>query len=177
MLHSIAVKENKAHFYTFPFMATLSTLFTPKRGFCHATSRTQQECAQESDEDLATRNVLSAMFQKAKSRAEALEQWAQEWYTKPRTSHAYRLALSKPPYGFSHPLWAVALKAKPPPLAQPSAQPYSSLLGTPLQQNTQGGSNRILSHLTSYASAALRDTPSPTSYLTVTSQLAQLVPP
>ena len=55
------------------------------------------------------------MFQKAKSLAKALEQWVKEWYSKPRTSLAYRLALSKPPDGYSHPLWAAALKAKPPP--------------------------------------------------------------
>lgn len=84
-------------------------------GFCHVTTRAQRECAQESEEDLAVRNVLSATFQKAKSRAEALEQWVQEWYKKPRASHAYRLALSKPPDGYSHPLWAAALKAEPPP--------------------------------------------------------------
>ena len=98
---------------------SISVEWTPAdtrlRGFCHAMARAQQECAQESDEDLAVRNVLSATFQKAKSRAEALEQWAREWFSKPRTSHAYRLALSKPPDGFSHPLWAAALKAKLPP--------------------------------------------------------------
>ena len=88
---------------------------TRLRGFCHATHLALQQCAQPTDDDVAVRNVLSATFQKLKSRAEALEQWAREWYTKPRSSQAYRLALTKPPDGYNHPLWVAALKAKPPP--------------------------------------------------------------
>ncbi|KAF8260647.1 hypothetical protein EI94DRAFT_1811407 [Lactarius quietus] len=83
------------------------------RGYCQAKFRAEQECAQLSDDDIEVRNVLSATFQKQKTRAEAFEQWAQEWHLKPHMSHAYCLSLLKPPDGNNHPLWKAALKDKP----------------------------------------------------------------
>ena len=73
--------------------ASISIEWTPADtrlpGFCQAASHAQTECAQPTDEELEVRNVLSATYQKQKSRAEAYEQWAKEWHTKPRTSLAY----------------------------------------------------------------------------------------
>ena len=99
--------------------ASISIEWTPADtrlpGFCQATSRAQAECAQPTDEELEVRNVLSATYQKQKSRAEAYEQWAKEWHTKPRTSLAYQLSLTSPPDGRNHPLWAAVNKAECPP--------------------------------------------------------------
>ena len=84
-------------------------------GYCQASARAQQECAQPTYEEAEVRSVLSATYQKQKTRAEAFEQWAKEWHTKPRTSLAYTLSLPKPPDGHNRPLWAAAVKAKCPP--------------------------------------------------------------
>lgn len=73
-------------------------------GYCQALFRAQQECAQLSAEEEETRNVLSATYQKERSRAEAYEQWTNEWHQKPRASIAYRLSLLSPPSGNNHPL-------------------------------------------------------------------------
>ena len=81
-------------------------------GFCQATTRAQDLCAQPTHEELEVRNMLSATYQKQKSRAEAYEQWAREWHKKPRTSLAYQLSLTSPPDGQNHPLWAAVDKAE-----------------------------------------------------------------
>ncbi|KAF8259982.1 hypothetical protein EI94DRAFT_1812359 [Lactarius quietus] len=97
--------------------ASISVEWTPAdhqlRGFCHALFRAQQECAQLLEEDDEVRKVLSATYQKQKSRAEAFEQWAREWHAKPRRTHAYVLSLPHPPDGNNHPIWKAAMKDKP----------------------------------------------------------------
>ena len=124
--NSRAIQEhalNFAHTYnqilaTFPD-ASISVEWTPADtglpGYCQATYRAQQECAQPTHEEVEVRNVLSATYQKQKTRAEAFEQWAKEWHTKPRDSIAYRLSLPKPPDGHNHPLWTAAIGAEYPP--------------------------------------------------------------
>ncbi|KAN0130471.1 hypothetical protein V8E53_011734 [Lactarius tabidus] len=84
-------------------------------GFCQATHQAQQECAQPTYKEIKVKNVLSATFQKQKTRAEAFEQWAQEWHTKACTSLPYHLSLPKPPDRHNHPLWAAVDKAESPP--------------------------------------------------------------
>ncbi|KAF8257392.1 hypothetical protein EI94DRAFT_1791826 [Lactarius quietus] len=125
-LNSRAIQEHALNFahvtrtiFTSFADASISVEWTPAdarlRGFCQAKFRAEQECAQLSDDDIEVRNVLSATYQKQKSRAEAFEQWAKdsEWHAKPRNTHAYRLSLLQPPDGHNHPLWKAASKDKP----------------------------------------------------------------
>ena len=122
-LNSRAIQEhalNFAHVYNTTLNsfadATISVEWTPADtrlpGFCQATFRAQAECAQPTHEETEVRNVLSATYQKQKTRAEAFEQWAEEWHTKPRSSLAYQLSLTNPPDGHNHPLWAAVEKAE-----------------------------------------------------------------
>ncbi|KAF8264275.1 hypothetical protein EI94DRAFT_1871338 [Lactarius quietus] len=96
---------------------SISVEWTPAdtrlRGFCQAKFHAQEECAQLSDDDIECRNILSATFQKQKTRVEAFEQWAHEWHNKPRTSLAYRLSLLNPPDDHNHPIWMAATKDEP----------------------------------------------------------------
>ena len=124
--NSRAIQEhalNFAHMYN-QILSTFDDAFisvewspadTRLPGYCQANFRAQQECAQPTHDEIEVRNVLSATYQKQKTRAEAFEQWAKEWHTKPRNSIAYRLSLPKPPDGRNHPLWATATKAEFPP--------------------------------------------------------------
>ena len=125
-LNSRSIQEhalNFAHVYNQALStfedAFISIEWTPADarlpGFCQATTRAQDLCAQPTHEKLEVRNVLSATYQKQKSRAEAYEQWAREWHKKPRTSLAYQLSLTSPPDGRNHPLWAAVDKAERPP--------------------------------------------------------------
>jgi hypothetical protein len=125
-LNSRSIQEhalNFAHVYNLILSSfadvSISVEWTPADtrlpGFCQATRRAEAECAQPTHEETEVRNVLSATFQKQKTRAEAFEQWAREWHTKPRNSLAYRLSLTSPPDGHNHPLWNAVNKAESPP--------------------------------------------------------------
>ncbi|KAN0137714.1 hypothetical protein V8E53_004470 [Lactarius tabidus] len=122
-MHTQEHALNFAHVYNLIFSSfadvSISIEWTPADthlpGFCQATFRAQEECAQLTHEEVEVRIVLSATYQKQKTRTEAFEQWAQEWHTKPCTSLVYQLSLIKPPDGHNSSLWAAVNKAECPP--------------------------------------------------------------
>ncbi|KAH9961810.1 hypothetical protein BC827DRAFT_1267469 [Russula dissimulans] len=81
-----------------------------------ATFTTQEDpvCGLQEAKQLALKAIRTAVpneinelqtirNQKAKAEETAINKWAERWYQLPRTSLAYRTALTKPPNGKPHP--------------------------------------------------------------------------